>query len=160
MKRNKKVIETSGKLGRNQYREGTWDRLEGQGQQQYEQKCRITTTVAVCAARYVAIAVMRHFCLPSLESRPCKRSQAPLRYWFGPSFQLGYLQLLQVRRKVEQIPGKPSEPVVTYVSGTITLGKRENRITTLRKTPNMTTSGDGATSRTEERKGQILRDVY
>ena len=65
-----------GKLGRNQYREGTWDRLEEQG----KQRCHITEIVAGCVARYAATLVMRHFFLSSLEPSPSKRSQAPLRY--------------------------------------------------------------------------------
>ena len=48
-------------------------------------KCRATTVVAFCVAGYTQL-VMRQFCLPSLEACPSKRSQAPSRYWFGPSF--------------------------------------------------------------------------
>ena len=47
------------------------------------QNCRKTTIVAVCAARYTAIVLPRHFCSSSLESSPsCGIG------WFGPSFPL------------------------------------------------------------------------
>ena len=45
----------------------------------------LSTIVAVCAARYTAMVLPRHFCLSSLESCPSKRSRAPLRYRFGLS---------------------------------------------------------------------------
>ena len=45
------ITKTSQKLGWNQYREGTWDCLEGLD----KHKCQIPTIVAVCAARYIAI---------------------------------------------------------------------------------------------------------
>ena len=60
------IAKTSEKLGLNHYREGTWDRLDGQD----KQKCRVTTIVAVYAARYASVAVMRPFRLSSLESCP------------------------------------------------------------------------------------------
>ena len=74
------ITNTGGNLGRNQQRKGAWDRLEGQDKQNSKQKCRITTTVAVCAARCKAIVLPRHFCLLDwwIESCPSKRSQAPL----------------------------------------------------------------------------------
>ena len=51
-----------------------------------KQKRRITTIVAVCVVgRYTAIVLLRYICLSLLES---KRSQAPLRYWFGPNVPL------------------------------------------------------------------------
>ena len=86
------ITKTSGKLGQNQYRKGTWDRFEGQD----KQKCRITQMAAACVARYTGILLSRHLSLSSLESCLSKRSQAPLRYWFGPSLPLVLVMAVQV----------------------------------------------------------------
>ena len=54
----------------------------GQDKQKLQAKMSLTTIVAVCAARYTAILLPRHFCLLDwllIESCPSKRSQAQLR---------------------------------------------------------------------------------
>ena len=55
------------KRGGNQYREGTQDPLEGQGEQKHKQKCRITNK---CTARYAEIVVMRHAACPRSNPVP------------------------------------------------------------------------------------------
>ena len=74
------ITKTSEKLGRNQYRRVTW---AGQDKHNDKQNCG-----CLCSPRQAAVVVVRHFYFSSHESRPSKRSQAPLRYWVGPSFPL------------------------------------------------------------------------
>ena len=114
-------------LCQNEWETGSWDRTSKNA----KHKCRTTTIVAVCAARYTAIVLPRHFCFLRLESCPSKQSQAPLRYWCGPSSPLvlvmanswiyqqkNYLLTIRCRRRRRlpvrrPPPRRPSPPVQT-----------------------------------------------
>ena len=89
------ITKTSGNLGQNQQRKGTWDRLEGQD----KQKCLTSTIVAVRAARYSAIVLPRHlFWLdwlnpapPNDPKRHCgiDSDSASRSFWQWPRPQVG-----------------------------------------------------------------------
>ena len=73
------ITKTSGNLGRNEQRKGTWDRLGGGGGGAGQAKIP-SKNAAALQLRYTAIVPPRHFCLLDwLNPIPSNDPQAPLR---------------------------------------------------------------------------------